>query len=142
MFLPNKFLQIAEHVSPNLQRFHRTSFSKLLTTFPQMSNVLHRTGFSKSPNTFLQISKMFRRSEGSTRSVLFSMEKTPSLISPYMCYGLHALRYRWLAMVLWSRLFLLHMHGLRARCYGLWASQGQELSKELTARTPLILHLS
>ena len=35
-------------------------------------------------------------------------------------------------------LFLLHVHGLRARRYGLWASQGQEPSKELTARTLLI----
>ena len=59
-----------------------------------------------------------------------------------MCYGLYALRYGWLAVVPWSRLFLLHVHGLRARCYGLWASQGQEPSKELTARTLLILRIS
>ena len=39
-------------------------------------------------------------------------------------------------------LFLLHVHGLRARRYGLWASQGQEPSKELTAHTPLILRIS
>ena len=51
-----------------------------------------------------------------------SMEKTPSLISPYMCYGLCALRYGWSAAVPWSRLFFLHVHGLRARRHGLWAS--------------------
>ena len=45
-------------------------------------------------------------------------------------------------MVAWSRLFLLHVHGLRARRYGLWARQGRELSTELIARTPLILHIS
>ena len=70
------------------------------------------------------------------------MEKTQSLISPYTCYGLRALRYGWSAVVPWSRLFLLHVHGLRAQCYGLWASQGRELNEELTARTPLILCLS
>ena len=70
------------------------------------------------------------------------MEKAQSPISPYTCYGLRALRYGWSASVPWSRLFLLHMHGLRARRYGLWASQGREFSKELTARTPLILRLS
>ena len=31
------------------------------------------------------------------------------------------------------------MHGLRAQRYRLWASQGRELSEELTARMPLIL---
>ena len=65
------------------------------------------------------------------------MEKTQSLISPYTCHELCALRYGWLAMVLWSRLFLLHVHGICARHYGLWASQGRELSKEPTAQTPL-----
>ena len=70
------------------------------------------------------------------------MEKTQSPISPYTCHGLRALCYGWSAMVPWSRLFLLHVHGLRARRYGLWASQGQELSKELTAWMPLILRLS
>ena len=70
------------------------------------------------------------------------MEKTQSPIPPYMCHGLHALRYGWSAVVPWSRLFLLHMHGLRARRYGLWASQGRELSTELIARTPLILPIS
>ena len=70
------------------------------------------------------------------------MEKTQSLISPYTCYGLRALRYGWSAMVPRSRLFLLHIHGLRARHYGLWASQGQELSTELIAQTPLILRIS
>ena len=45
-------------------------------------------------------------------------------------------------MVPWSCLFLLHVHGLCARCYGLWASQGRELSTELIARSPLILPLS
>ena len=70
------------------------------------------------------------------------MEKIQPPISPYMCYGLRTLRYGWSAMVPWPRLFLLHVHGLRARCYGLWASQGRELSEELTARTPLILCLS
>ena len=52
---------------------------------------------------------------------------------------LRALCYGWSATVPWSRLFLLHVHGLRAQRYGLWASQGQEFSKELTARTLLIL---
>ena len=70
------------------------------------------------------------------------MEKTQFPISPYMCHGLRALCYGWSATVPWSRLFLLHVHGLRARRYGLWTSQGRELSKELTARTPLILCLS
>ena len=73
---------------------------------------------------------MFRHPSSSTRSILCSMEKTQSLISPYTCYGLRALCYGWSAAVLWSRLFLLHVHGLRARRYGLWASQGQELSKK------------
>ena len=65
-----------------------------------------------------------------------------TLVSPYMCHGLRALRYGWSAVVPWSRLFILHVYGLRARRYGLWASQGWELSKELTARTPFILCLS
>jgi len=38
-----------------------------------------------------------------------------------------------------SRLLLLHVHGLRARRYGLWANQGRELNSELIARTPLIV---
>ena len=88
------------------------------------------------------ISKLFCQPPSSTRSALLSLEMTQSPISPYTCYGLHALRYGWSAMVLWSHLFLLHVHGLRARCYGLWASHGQEPSKELTARTPLILCIS
>ena len=67
------------------------------------------------------------------------MEKTQSSINPYTCHGLHALRYGWLAVVLWSRLFLLHVNGLSARRYGLWASQGQEFSNELTAWMLLIL---
>ena len=41
---------------------------------------------------------------------------------PYTCYGLRTLRYGWSAAAPWSRLFLLHVHGLRARRYGLWAS--------------------
>ena len=45
-------------------------------------------------------------------------------------------------MVPWSCLFLLPVHGLRARRYRLWASQGQEHSRELTARTLLISRLS
>ena len=72
---------------------------------------------------------MLRRPLSSTRFVLCSMEKTQSPISPYTCYGLCALHYEWSARVPWSCLFLLHVHGLRARRYGLWASQGQELSK-------------
>ena len=88
------------------------------------------------------ISKLFRQPLSSTCSALRSMEKTQSSISPYTCYGLRALRYGWLAVIPWSCLFLLHVHGLRARCYGLWSSQGRELSKELTAWTPLILCLS
>ena len=59
-----------------------------------------------------------------------------------MCYGLRALCYGWLAVVPWSHLFLLHVHGLRARRYGLWAIQGRELSTKLIARSPLILPLS
>ena len=87
---------------------------------------------------FLHISKTLHQPPSSTCSVLCSMEKTQSLISPYTCYELCALCYRWSATVPWSCLFLLHVHGLRARCYGIWASQGQEPSKELTARTLLI----
>jgi len=112
------------------------------TCFLQIANVFRQTCFSKSPNILLQISKIFRPLPSSTRLDLCSMEETLSPISPYMCYGLRARRYGWSAVVPWSRLFLLHVHGLRARRYGLWASQGQELSKELIARTPLILHLS
>ena len=59
---------------------------------------------------------------GQLLSFLFSSEKTQPLISPYTCHGLHALRYGWSAVVPWSCLFLLHVHGLRARHYGLWAS--------------------
>ena len=121
--------------------FHRTGFSKSLNTFLQISNVFHRIGFSKLPNTFLQISKIFRRSASSIRYVLFSMEKIQSLISPYTCCGLRALRYGWSAVVPRSCLFVLHVHGLRARCYGIWAIQGQEPSKELTVRTLLILRI-
>ena len=54
-------------------------------------------------------------------------ETALSLAPPYTCYGLCALRYGWSAAALWSRLFRLHVHGLRARCYGLWASQGQRV---------------
>ena len=90
----------------------------------------------------MYISKLFHQSSSNTCSALFSMEKTQSLISPYTCYGLHTLRYGWSAVVPWSRLFLLHVHGLHARRHGLWASQGQEPSKELTARTLLILRIS
>ena len=91
---------------------------------------------------FLHISEMFRQSPSRTHSILCSMEKTQSSISPYMCYGLCALHYRWSATVPWSRLFLLHVHGLRARCYGLWASEGQEPSKELIAQMLLTLRIS
>jgi hypothetical protein len=73
---------------------------------------------------------------------MFSVEKTQSPISPYMFYGLCAPCYGWSAVVPWSRFFLLHVHGLRTRRYGLWASQGRELSKGLTAQMPLILRLS
>ena len=114
-FSPNRrtrFLQIAEHV------------------------------FSKSPNILLQISKIFHRSVNNIRSILFSSEKTQSSISPYTCHGLRALHYGWSAVVPWSLLFLLHIHGLHARRYGLWASQGREFSIELIARTPLILPIS
>ena len=87
-------------------------------------------------------SKLLQQAPSSTRPALFSMEKTQSSISPYTCHGLRALHYGWSATVPWSRLFLLHVHRLRARCYGLWTSQGRELSKELTAQMPLILRLS
>ena len=87
------------------------------------------------------ISKLFCQPPSSTCSALCSMEKTQSLISPYTCHGLRALCYGWSATVPWSRLFLLHVHGLRARRYGLWTSQGRELSEELTGRMPLILCL-
>ena len=101
---------------------------------------------SKEPTArtllMLRISPRFFANSRATRSALCSLEKTQSLISPYTCYGLRALRYGWSAMVPWSRLFLLHMHGLHTRRYRLWASQDRELSEELTARTPLILHLS
>ena len=70
------------------------------------------------------------------------MEKTQSSIPPYTCHGLRALRYDWSAAVPRSCLFLLHVHGLYARRYGLWASQGQDLSKELIARTLLRLCVS
>ena len=70
------------------------------------------------------------------------MEKTQSLISPYTCYRLRALCYGWSVTVPWSRLFLLHVHGLHARRYGLWAIQGRKLSTELIPRSPLILPLS
>ena len=70
------------------------------------------------------------------------MEKTQSPISPYTCYGLRALRYGWSAVVPWSCMFLLHVHELLARRYGIRASQGQDPSKELTARTLLILCIS
>ena len=59
-----------------------------------------------------------------------------------MCYGLHALHYGRSTAVPWSRMFLLHVHELCARRYGLWASQGRELRKELTAWTPPILCIS
>ena len=49
-------------------------------------------------------------------------ETSQSCLSPYTCYGLRALCYGWSAAVPWSCLFLLHVHGLRARRYGLWAS--------------------
>ena len=49
-------------------------------------------------------------------------ETTLSPAPLYMCYGLYALRYGWSAAAPWLRLFLLHVHGLCARCYGLWAS--------------------
>ena len=45
-------------------------------------------------------------------------------------------------MVPWLRLFILHVYRLRARRYGLWASQGRELSKELPAWMLLILRIS
>ena len=45
-------------------------------------------------------------------------------------------------MVPWSCLFVPHVYGLCARCYGLWASQGREFSTELIARSPLILSIS
>ena len=90
----------------------------------------------------MYISKLFRQPPSSTHSALFPMEKTQSPISPYTCYGLRALRHGWSATVPWSRLFVLHVYGLHARRYGLWASQGREFSIELIARTPLILPIS
>ena len=96
----------------------------------------------KCSATFLHISKIIHQPPSSTRSALCSMEKTQSLISPYTCYGLCALCYGWSTVVPWSCLFLLHVHGHRARRYGIRASQGQEPSKELTARMLHILCIS
>ena len=45
-------------------------------------------------------------------------ETTLSPAPPYTCYGLRALRYGWSTAAPWSHLFLLHVHGLRAPCYG------------------------
>ena len=129
-----RFLQIVEHVFSKSPMYFATCFSKSPTYFA--------TCFSKSPKIFLQISKIFCRSASSLHSFLFSLEKTQSLIPPFTCHGLRALRYGWSAAVPWSCLFLLHVHELRARCYRLWATQGQEPSKELTARTSLILCIS
>ena len=123
------------HVSPYLQ------YVIIINTPPRFS-ISPICDRHKHSAAFLHISEMFLQSPSSTHFVLCSMEKTQSPISPYTCYGLRTLRYGWLAVVPWSRLFLLHVNGLRARCYGLWASQGQEPSKELTTRTLLILCIS
>ena len=122
------------HISPYLQYV-------IAINTPPCFSISPISDRHKRSAVFLHISKMFCQLSSSTHFVLCSMEKTQSPISPYMCYGLRALRYGWSATVPWSRLFLLHMHGLRARRYGLWASQGQEPSKELTARTLLIPHI-
>ena len=84
------------------------------------------------------ISKLFHQPSSSTHFVLFSMEKTQSPISPYTCYGLRTLCYGWSVVVPWSHLFLLHVHRLHTRRYVIRASQGQELSNELIARTLFI----
>ena len=70
------------------------------------------------------ISKFVQQLPSSTLSVLFFMEKTQSLTSPYTCHGLYALRHGWSAVVPWSRLLPLHVHGLCAQRYGLGASRG------------------
>ena len=45
-------------------------------------------------------------------------------------------------MVPWSHLFVLHVYGLRARCYGLKVSQDREFNIEYIARMSLMLPLS
>ena len=72
------------------------------------------------------IPKLFQQLPSSTRSAMFFMEKTQFLISPKTCHGLRALRHGWSTAVPGSRLFLLHVHGLRARRYGVWASRGHK----------------
>ena len=93
---------------------------------------------SKSPNTLPQISKIFRRSASSILSFLFSSEKTQPPISPYTCHRPRALCYGWSAVVPWSCLFFLHVHGLCARRYRLWAIRGRELRAEFIARSPFM----
>ena len=56
----------------------------------------HRNWSDATYTTY--ISKLIRQPLSNARSALFSMEKTQSLISPYICYGLRALRYG-----LWAR---------------------------------------
>ena len=68
--------------------------------------------------------------------------KDQGSVIPYTCYGLRALLNGRSATVPWSCLFFLHVHGLHARCYGLWAIQGRELRAELIARSSLIVPLS
>ena len=119
------------HVSPYLQY-------EIAINAPPRFSISPICVCHKRSAMYLHISKILHQMTSNTHYVVCSMKKTQSLISPYTCYELHALRYGWSAVVPWSRLFLLHVHRLRARCYGIWASQGQELSNELTARTLLI----
>ena len=68
--------------------------------------------------------------------VLWRKPYLPSL--PTRATGSSALRYGWSAMVPRSRLSPYTCTGSSARCYGIRASQGQEPSNKLTARTLLI----
>ena len=68
------------------------------------------------------LSKRFSEPPNSHVDARTPPEMTLSPAPPYTCYGLHALHYGWSAAAPWSRLFLLHVHGLCARRYGLWAS--------------------
>ena len=101
---------------------HNELHHEIAITAPPHFSISPTCDHHKHSAVFLHISEMFRQPLSSTRSALISMEKTQSLISPYTYYRIRALCYGWSAVVPWSCLFLLHVHGLHAWRYGLWAS--------------------
>ena len=114
--------------SDNAIRRQPDFLSKAKSRFNIFLNILQSPSiammFLQTILSMFALSKRFFEPSNSRVYARTPPEMALSLAPPYTCYGLRALRYGWSAAAPWSRLFLLHVHGLRARRYELWASKG------------------